>query len=104
LDNYASQSSLYLAFQIDCRLIIRNKILFFRGKHLSKKREAAQSFGCEKLRVMRGTDKKFNLHFNLVNAPLVKPPVVVLHGGPGLPSDYLQPLEAISEGQANTFS
>ncbi len=56
-----------------------------------------------KLRVMRGTDKKFNLHFNLVNAPLVKPPVVVLHGGPGLPSDYLQPLEAILKDRPILF-
>lgn len=47
------------------------------------------------VRVVRDKDKKFKLYFNLVNAQSAKPPVVVLHGGPGLPSDYLQPLKDV---------
>jgi L-proline amide hydrolase len=47
-----------------------------------------------KIKVKRG-DASFNLDYEITNAELTKAPLVVLHGGPGLPRDYLLPLQDI---------
>jgi proline iminopeptidase len=67
------------------------------------RRERLHSHLDAKVRVARDTDMEFNLYFNLVHAPLAKPAVVVLHGGPGLPSDYLQPLKDVLKDRPILF-
>ena len=47
--------------------------------------------------------KEFKLDFDLVNAPLGNVPLVVLHGGPGLPRDYLLPLKDIVKDRPILF-
>mmetsp|Transcript_21911 Transcript_21911/g.36210 ORF Transcript_21911/g.36210 Transcript_21911/m.36210 type:complete len:311 (+) Transcript_21911:107-1039(+) len=47
-----------------------------------------------KIKVGRG-DVSFNLDYEIINADLDNTPLVVLHGGPGLPRDYLLPLEDV---------
>lgn len=47
-----------------------------------------------KIKVKRG-DESFNLDYEITNPDLKKPPLVVLHGGPGLVRDYLLPLQEL---------
>ncbi len=41
--------------------------------------------------------------FKAVGNKTSKPPLLVLHGGPGVPHDYLEPLEALAEGRQVIF-
>lgn len=56
------------------------------------------------LRVERGEDKTFGIDYNWINRPAsALPPLVVLHGGPSVPSNYLRPLEDVVTDRSILF-
>jgi proline-specific peptidase len=56
-----------------------------------------------KLAVQRADGEVFQMDFDFLRRPTSLTPVVVVHGGPGLPSDYLRPLQDVITDRSILF-